>query len=440
MNSTMVKWAVAAVVVAGALAIGVETFRPGKTAKAHAFSAEVRANTALDLDPRAAIPLREAQPGDFDVTWDGENGGALKIMPGSSLRILAANWNEARWDDIVSWAHSSLTQLRESTATSVAARESRFAAILTSEGNLAVVEIGFHDEKRAQLRWQVESTALPVYGPVQVVTLGCIDQENASPQPCAIDFDTGRAVNIPSHVLHLPPEGLLDWLEQNGVDAVARMSDQGGGLTGVGLVFYTDPPGAWTSQSAVGLRDTMRRASHQPREPIPFQEGRYQSAHPFKTREGGMGMLQMRGVDRARQTVEFRYRMVQDGAADGIEPVAQEDPESLQLAQSQDWLMYFGRSLLVYANHHEDRLPLSFEEMKKYADSEQHYRWIVENVEYLGAGITTASSPSFLVAYDRTLLATGKGTYVLFLDSHVEFMEPKRLAEHGLPRSPGTLP
>jgi hypothetical protein len=82
MNSKVVKLAVAAVVVAGALAIGVETFRPGQTKKAYAFNAEIQANMALDLDPKAAVPIRDVQPGDFDVTWDSAGGGALKVMPG----------------------------------------------------------------------------------------------------------------------------------------------------------------------------------------------------------------------------------------------------------------------------------------------------------------------------------------------------------------------
>jgi prepilin-type processing-associated H-X9-DG protein len=431
MNSKIVKLAVAAVVVAGALAIGVETLRPRRTNQPHAFSAEIRTNMALDLDPKGAIPLRQAQPEDFDVTWDGENGGTLRIMPGSALRIMAARWNEAKWEEIVSWAHSSLAQLQESTATSVLARASRFAAILTSEGNLAVVQIGDHDGDKARLQWQVESTALPGYGPVQVVTLACVDPDHPSAQPCAIDFDTGRTTVIPPQTLDLAPEAFLGWLEQNGIDAIARRSNEGGCLTGVGLVVQTCEPGLWTAIRALGVRDIMAGASYQSRDPILFREGQYQPIHPFKTREGGMGVLEMRGMDRSGPAVQFRYRMVLEDTPAGAAGDVQDDADSLQLLQSAQWLCDLGKSLLIYANDHEDGLPPSLE-LPEFARSEEEHQWLVKDVEYLGANVTCAQSPSFLVAYDKALLAKGKGTNVLFLDSHIEFVGPDQFAQYGL--------
>ncbi len=435
MKTRFVKPALAAIVLIAALAVGVETFRPGKAAKAHAFSAEIRANTALDLDPRAAIPLRQAQPEDFDVTWDAENGGTLRIMPGSSLRLSTPAWSEPEWDDVVGWAHSILAELPKSTATSISAREKRFAAILTSEGNLAVVQIGDYDESKARLQWQVESTALPGYGPVQVVTLACIDPEKPSAQPCAIDFDTGRTSAIPSQVLALPPEGFRDWLEQNGVDAIARMTDGNGSLVGVGLVQQTGEAGLWAVIPAMGIRDGMASNSYQTRDPILFREGQYQLIHPFKTREGGIGILQMRGMDRSGPMVQFRYKMVLDDAPAGTQAEMPEDAELLRIARSAEWLCRLGKSLLIYANDHEDRLPPSLA-LRELAESEEEYQWLVKDVEYLGAGLTVARPPSAVVAYDKILLAKGKGTNVLFLDSHIEFVEPERLTQLGLPAGP----
>lgn len=433
MRTRFVKPALAAVVLIAALAVGVETLRPNKAPKTNAFSAEIRANTALDLDPEAAIPLRKAQPGDFDVTWDAEGGGSLRIMPGSSLRLLANTWRNPDWDDVVTWAHSNLAEIQASEATSVSAHETQFAAVLTSDGNLAVVRIGSHNEDRGWLYWRIESTALLVYSPVQIVTLAAVDPNNAAAPSCAVDFDTGQTIDIPSQTLNGAPEGFLAWLEQNGIDAIAQMSDESGGLAGVGLVFYGFPPGDWAGRSAVQLRGDMSGASHQSRSPILFREGQYQIVHPFKTREGGLGKLQMLGIDRAKRTVQFRFKMVREQASGQAETAAQDDAESLQLAKSQKWIMDLGRSSLYYANDHDDQLPPSVEELRKYANDEEHYRWIVENVEYLGGGHTVAEPPTVPVAYDRTLLATGKGTYVVFLDSHVEFVEPARLARYGLP-------
>jgi prepilin-type processing-associated H-X9-DG protein len=432
MNSKVVKLAVAAVVVAGALAIGVETFRPGQTKKAYAFNAEIQANMALDLDPKAAVPIRDVQPGDFDVTWDSAGGGALKVMPGSSARIWRITLIEPGWDDAIEWSFSHLAEIRESTATSVVPTDKTpFAAVLTGEGNLAVIEINRRNENRAWLSWHVEKAISPGYSPVEVVTLQAIDEKGAGTQACAFDFDTGRVVEIPTAALHLPAEDLLAWLEQNGVDAIARMSEEGDGLVGVGLIFWTWMAGTWAGTDPVNLRQEMTRATSAPRRPLLFHEDRYQSVFPFKTREGAIGMLQLLAVDRAKRTVQFRYRMLQE---EGGVPEADNDAESEQLAASVRRLMCFGRSLLYYANRHDDKLPLTFEQMKDYADSEQDYEWIVANVQYLGAGITTAEPGPFLLAYDRTLFEKGKGTHVLFLDCHVEFLPPDWLAKYGITR------
>ena len=438
MNNKIAKLAIAAVVVVAALAVGVERFTRTRPDKTLAFSAEIRTNMALDLDPKAAIPLRQTRPEDFDVTWDGENGGTLRIMPDSSLRLATPSSLKPEWNNVVAWAHSILPEIAESTTTSVSAHDSRFAAILTSEGNLAVVQIGDYDESKARLQWQVEGPTLPGYGPVQVVTLACVDPGKPSAQPCAIDFDTGRTSVIPAQVLNLPAEDFLDWLEQNGIDAIARMTDEGGGLTGVGLTCKAIAPGVWTIIDALRLRDVMSNIPYQSRDPILFEEGRYQVVVAFKTREGGIGILQMRDADRVGQTTQFRYKMVQPDSPGATEVQAQEEDEALPLYVSARWLCDLGKYVLIYANDHEDRLPQSLEELREFAESEENYQWMVRDVEYLGAGLTCADSLSKVVAYDRTLLGAGKGTNVLFLDSHIEYVEPEKLAELGLPARPGS--
>ena len=108
-------------------------------------------------------------------------------------------------------------------------------------------------------------------------------------------------------------------------------------------------------------------------------------------------------------------------------------PRWTERAQSERCLNRLGRSLRFYAHENEDRLPSSLEEIRKHISRQERYQWLVENVEYLGAGLLFSQSPSQVVAYDRTLLAAGKGTNALFLDSHVEFIEPEALAKHGLP-------
>jgi len=436
MNSRITKLAVAAVVVVAALAVGVERFTRTEPDKTRAFSAEIQANMALDLDPKGAIPLRQTQPGDFDVTWDGENGGTLRIVPGSSVRLWAPAGRQPRPDAAVLWAHFTLAETPDSTATSVSANESRFAAILTSEGNLAVVQIGDHDENKAQLQWQVEAPTLPGYGPVQVVTLACAAPEKPSAQPCAIDFDTGQTSTIPANVLNAAPEAFLDWLEQNGIDAIARVTDNSGSLVGAGLVVQDLNSGYWVMARALLIRHSIAGIAYESRDPILYREGQFQRVHPFKTREGGIGILQMRSMDRAGQTVEFCYKMLQEGSTIAIEGAGERDAELAPIYASAKWLCDLGRDVLIYANDHEDRLPESLAEMREFVDDEEYYQWMVQDVAYLGTGVTFADPVSLVIAYDRTLLAAGKGTNVLFLDSRIEFVETERLTTLGLPASP----
>ncbi|UCD51928.1 MAG: hypothetical protein JSW27_04680 [Phycisphaerales bacterium] len=438
MNSKMARLAVAAVVVVAALAVGVERLTRSKPNTVQAFSAKIQANMALDLDPEAALPLREAQPEDFDVTWSSEDGGSLQILPGSSVRILACPYIDPEWDSAVSWSYSKLAELKESTVTRVVpTKREPFVAVLTSEGNLAVIRIGGHKETHAWLSWRVEKPVAPAYGPIQTVTLRIVDPQGADAEDGAVDLDTGQILSMPTDVLTLSAAEMLAWLEENGIDAIARKTDEGYGLIGVGLVFWTWSPGSWAGDDALEVRQDMAAASFQPRRPLLYQEGQYQYVFPFRTREGGIGMLQMVAVDTAAGTLEFRYRMVQDEPVTPVDTAEGEDLESQQLAESLKKLMRFGLVAWKYAEEHDWRYPDTLEQLPEYAERcGQDFQWILDNVGYVGAGRTAEDPESTLIAYDKTLLATGKGTYGVFRDGHAEFIEPERLSEYGLSAEP----
>jgi hypothetical protein len=433
MDSKIAKSALAAALVIAAIAVGVETLTRTRPDKTYAFSAEIRANMALDLDPKGAIPLRETRTEDFDVTWSTENGGSLEILPGPLARIWAITLFKPEWDAAISWAYSHLEEIKASTATSVVPTEkSPFAVVLTSEGNLAVIQINRRDAGLAWLNWRVEKAAGPGYGPVQTVTLQSIDEKSAASQPCAIDLDTGRTVTIPAQVLRLPANDLLAWLEQNGIDAIARMSEEGDGLIGVGLFFWTWMASGWADTDPVELREEMARATYQPRRPLLFREDSYQSVFPFKTREGTIGMLQMLAVDKAKRTVQFRYLTLQENGTGDVK--AQSDSESQQLAESVKRLMRFGLMAWKYAEEHDWHYPAAIEELKDYAKRfDQDFQWILDNIAYVGAGKFGQDPGDTLIAYDKTLLARGKGTNAVFRDGHAEFIEPKRLSQYGIP-------
>ncbi len=442
MHSKITRPAIAAVVVVAALAVGVERLTRSRPSKVQAFRAQIRANMALDLDPEGALPLRDAQPGDFDVTWSSEDGGSLKILPGSSLRILACPYIDAEFDSAISWSYANLAELKESTVTRVVPKKrERFVVVLTSEGNLAVIEIGGHDEEQAWLSWRIETTISPDYGPIRTVTLQVVDPQGTDAEDGAVDLDTGRVLSIPADVLGMPAAEMLGWLEENGIDAIAKQTEEGYGLVGVGLVSGAWPPGSWAKTGAIDLREDMAPDSFQLRRPLLYREGQYQYTFPFKTRESGIGMLQMLAVDASARTVRFRYRMVEEEPVGGPDVTAKEDAESERLAESVDRLMRFGLMAWKYAEEHEWRYPDTLEQLPEYAERfDQDFEWIRDNVAYVGAGLTAEDPASALVAYDKTLLATGKGTYAVFRDGHAEFLPPDVLAKYGLADKPQDAP
>ena len=90
-------------------------------------------------------------------------------------------------------------------------------------------------------------------------------------------------------------------------------------------------------------------------------------------------------------------------------------------------LVALGRAVLICAVNHQHRLPARIEDLPD--DPELPKSWLLENVTYLGKGMKTHCEPDTLIAYDKTLLLGGHGTYVLRLDTQVVFESPGRLKE-----------
>lgn len=103
-------------------------------------------------------------------------------------------------------------------------------------------------------------------------------------------------------------------------------------------------------------------------------------------------------------------------------------------AYSRAQLSALGRTLLIYANDHDDKLPETLAEVHDDIDqaSDLSLAWVQQNVAYLGRGMTTSNEPDDPVAYNKTLYERGGGTNVLYLDTHVAFETPERLEELGI--------
>ena len=93
---------------------------------------------------------------------------------------------------------------------------------------------------------------------------------------------------------------------------------------------------------------------------------------------------------------------------------------------SAERLSALGKALLIYANDYEDKFPDTLQGVSDYL-SRDELTWLKRNVAYLGKGKTTSADPDTVLAYEKTLLAQGAGTLVLFADSHVDFRSRQEL-------------
>ena len=92
-----------------------------------------------------------------------------------------------------------------------------------------------------------------------------------------------------------------------------------------------------------------------------------------------------------------------------------------------------GKALLIYANDYNDQLPPDLETL--ISKAEMPARGLVcpasesrESYIYRGASITTSDTPWMITVYEK-LSNHGDGRYVLFLDSHVEWVSEERFQE-----------
>ncbi len=117
-----------------------------------------------------------------------------------------------------------------------------------------------------------------------------------------------------------------------------------------------------------------------------------------------------------------------------IEEVWFSRPSLEDQAESRARLLDLGKALLFYANDHDDRLPDDLSDIREY--NRVGYAWLLNNVAYVGKGVTAMDRPDRPVAYDKTLIESGSGTNVLYLDSHVAYEHVDQLERFGIKRDP----
>lgn len=88
-------------------------------------------------------------------------------------------------------------------------------------------------------------------------------------------------------------------------------------------------------------------------------------------------------------------------------------------------------SLLGFRERHGGRFPGSLADLQSSHDPDA-FRWISTHMAYVGQGKSPDDDPRSVIAYDKTLLAEGRGTYVFYSDGQFEFESPVELAELGI--------
>ena len=149
-------------------------------------------------------------------------------------------------------------------------------------------------------------------------------------------------------------------------------------------------------------------------------------------------MIEFQNVSlRPGQKTEVRI-VVKDGQVveQSLAPAATrpDDPGEARM-RSAKTLGNLIRVALIWSNDHDDRLPDSVASLDDEIDPADK-EWLLKNAAYLGKGISVRTGDAGrIVAYDKTLLAKGNGTNVLYLDSHVAFEKPSKLATLGITAS-----
>ncbi|MFA6564959.1 MAG: protein kinase [Verrucomicrobiia bacterium] len=123
-----------------------------------------------------------------------------------------------------------------------------------------------------------------------------------------IDLDTGRMFTLPRDAFVNDPKSAMEWAEKNGIDAGCCTQDRG--LIGFDMVAIPisneswDPSDFRLSQEALSFS--------KPGNPVYLSvTGKLPSTWLFKTREGGMGVLQITGFTDNPHGVKIRYKLVQ---------------------------------------------------------------------------------------------------------------------------------
>jgi hypothetical protein len=141
-----------------------------------------------------------------------------------------------------------------------------------------------------------------------------VDERYTRAEQIAIDLDSMKEVRIPAYVRQMEDdEKKLAWLAESGADVVGEIAGMEPGLIGFDLAARLLSPQEWNTTLSA-LRSFMAGFPSD-KEMYMMSAARYQPVFAFRTRENGLGLLQILDADISARRIEFRYKMLQEEEA-----------------------------------------------------------------------------------------------------------------------------
>ena len=131
-----------------------------------------------------------------------------------------------------------------------------------------------------------------------------------------IDFDSGRLLFPPSELNRKDRIALEAWVRKEGVDALADAGESVRGFIGFDMIARPVTARQWDTATGAAVADNQFLTLGRPGSPVYLTaKGQLPETFLIKTREGGMGVLQVVGFTDNPRGVRIRYKLVQGQTA-----------------------------------------------------------------------------------------------------------------------------
>jgi len=144
------------------------------------------------------------------------------------------------------------------------------------------------------------------FGPV----VECVVYDKADAGDYLVDFDRLKLLSLPAD-FDWNSEKALEWVEENGVDAGGATQPEIRGLICYDMIVFPRNNDYWDRANAESVAKEGAWNLSKPGSPVYMMaKGKLPVTYQFKTREGGVGLLQIIGFAEKPNGVKIRYKMV----------------------------------------------------------------------------------------------------------------------------------